>query len=158
MSRKFNDVIKAMQSMQSNIEKKVDEYRENIAEEEALALAKVILTSNFKDTSKKSKKSVSRFEVKRRKKVMSGFTSASSLIPIVKKCLEDNGSSMRKKEICEKIIGMNILTSSDFYTHSDGKMRIYKTLDSARRIMIDSGMLVSNQQGVWELVPAGHLF
>jgi len=24
--------------------------------------------------------------------------------------------------------------------------------------MIDSGMLVSNQQGVWELIPAGHLF
>jgi hypothetical protein len=155
MSRKFNDVIKAMQS---NIEKKVDEYRENIAEEEALALAKIILTSKFKDASKKSKKSVSKLEVKRKKKVMGGFMSASSLVPIVKKCLEDNGGSMRKKEICEKIMDMKILTSSDLYKHSDGTFRIYKTLDSARRIMIDSGMLVSNQQGVWELVPVGHLF
>lgn len=155
MSRKINDIIK---EMQLKINKKVDEFHKNTTDEEALVLAKILLTSELKNTSKKSKKPVSKLEVKRKKKVMGGFMSASSLVPIVKKCLEDNGGSMRKKEICEKIMDMKILTSADLYKHRDGTFRIYKTLDSARRIMIDSGMLVSNQQGVWELVPAGHLF
>jgi hypothetical protein len=91
-------------------------------------------------------------EVKKTKKKrrMKGFTKPETLLRPVITTLKEHGPTTKRK-LCAEIIKQNNLCDEDLEQHSDGVLRVYKTLDRTRRILVDKGVL-ETKGGVWKLV------
>lgn len=136
------NVETVLKKASKEIQSKVEKYTQQLIRKTSQKVLQEYLEENLQSKNVVKKRKV--------KKMMGGFTKAENLIPFVTHCLNSYGP-LTLSELKDKILDMKVLVAADYFVHSDGTYRFYKTLGRTKKIMLENQILVDTENGTWKL-------